>query len=56
MAKKGYLVSAYRSIKDADKLAAYAALAGPAFAKYGARYVARGNADTPTRPASSSAS
>ncbi len=39
MAKKGYLVSAYRSIKDPDKLAAYAKLAGPAFAKYGARYV-----------------
>ena len=30
MAKKGYLVSAYRSIKDPDKLAAYAKLAGPA--------------------------
>ena len=44
MAKKGYLVSAYRSIKDTDKLAAYAKLAGPAFAKYGARYVARGDA------------
>ena len=29
MAKKGYLVSAYRSIKDPDKLAAYAKLAGP---------------------------
>jgi uncharacterized protein (DUF1330 family) len=44
MAKKGYLVSAYRSIKDPDKLAAYAKLAGPAFSKYGARYVARGDA------------
>ena len=44
MAKKGYLVSAYRSIKDPDKLAAYAKVAGPAFAKYGARYVARDNA------------
>ena len=42
MAKKGYLVSAYRSIKDPDKLAAYAKLAGPAFAKYGARYLVRG--------------
>jgi uncharacterized protein (DUF1330 family) len=41
MAKKGYLVSAYRSIKDPDKLAAYAKLAGPAFAKYGARYLVR---------------
>ena len=44
MAKKGYLVSAYRSIKDPDKLAAYAKLAGPAFAKYGAKYLARDDA------------
>jgi uncharacterized protein (DUF1330 family) len=44
MAKKGYLVSAYRSIKDPEKLAAYAKLAGPAFGKFGARYVARGDA------------
>jgi uncharacterized protein (DUF1330 family) len=44
MAKKGYLVSAYRSIKDPDKLAAYAKLAGPAFSKYGAKYLARGDA------------
>ena len=44
MAKKGYLVSAYRSIKDPDKLAAYAKLAGPAFSKFGARYVARDTA------------
>jgi uncharacterized protein (DUF1330 family) len=41
MAKKGYLVSAYRSIKDPDKLAAYAKLAGPAFAKFGAKYLVR---------------
>src|SRR3954465_2200931 len=41
MAKKGYLVSAYRSINNPDKLAAYAKLAGPAFSKYGARYLAR---------------
>jgi uncharacterized protein (DUF1330 family) len=44
MAKKGYLVSAYRSIKDTDKLAAYAKVAGPAFAKYGARYLVRDTA------------
>src|SRR5436305_899673 len=44
MAKKGYLVSAYRSIKDPDKLAAYAKLAGPAFSKYGAKYLARDTA------------
>ena len=41
MAKKGYLVSAYRSIKDADKVAAYAKLAGPALNAFGARYLAR---------------
>jgi uncharacterized protein (DUF1330 family) len=41
MAKKGYWVSAYRSIKDPDKVAAYAKLAGPALNKYGARYLAR---------------
>jgi uncharacterized protein (DUF1330 family) len=44
MAKKGYLVSIYRSIKDPDKLAAYGKLAGPAFAKFGARNLARGDA------------
>ena len=41
MAKKGYWVSAYRSIKDADKVAAYAKLAGPALAAHGAKYLAR---------------
>ena len=41
MAKKGYLVSAYRSIKDPEKLAAYAKLAGPALSAYGAKYLAR---------------
>ncbi|MCX7311372.1 MAG: DUF1330 domain-containing protein [Alphaproteobacteria bacterium] len=44
MAKKGYLISAYRSINDTDKLAAYAKLAGPAFGKYGAKYIARDTA------------
>jgi uncharacterized protein (DUF1330 family) len=44
MAKKGYLISAYRSIKDPDKLAAYAKLAGPAFGKYGAKYLVRDTA------------
>src|SRR4029079_3804510 len=44
MSKKGYLVSAYRSIKDPDKLAAYAKLAGPAFSKYRAKYLARDHA------------
>jgi uncharacterized protein (DUF1330 family) len=44
MAKKGYLVSAYRNIKDPEKLAAYAKVAGPAFAKYGAKYLVRDTA------------
>lgn len=39
---KAYWVSAYRAIKDADKLAAYAALAGPAIAAGGGRFLARG--------------
>ena len=41
MAKKGYWVSAYRSIKDPDKVAAYAKLAGPALSAHGAKYLAR---------------
>jgi uncharacterized protein (DUF1330 family) len=41
MAKKGYWVSAYRSIKDPNKVAEYAKLAGPALNKYGAKYLAR---------------
>lgn len=41
MAKKGYWVSAYRSIKDPDKVAAYAKIAGPALQKFGAKYLAR---------------
>ena len=39
---KGYWVTSYRSISDPDKLAAYAALAGPAIAPFGGRYLARG--------------
>ena len=41
---KAYWVTAYRSISDAEKLAAYATLAGPAIAPFGGRYLARGNA------------
>ena len=41
---KAYWVTAYRSISDPQKLAAYAALAGPAIAPFGGRYLARGNA------------
>jgi len=43
MAKKGYWISAYRSIKDPDKLAAYAKLAAPATAAFGAKYLVRGD-------------
>jgi uncharacterized protein (DUF1330 family) len=39
---KGYWVTFYRSIKDPDKLAAYAKLAAPATAPFGAKYLARG--------------
>ena len=41
---KAYAVVTYRSISNADKLAAYAKLAGPAIAPFGARFLARGNA------------
>lgn len=39
---KGYIVVAYRSIKDKDKWAAYAKLAGPAVAAAGGRFIVRG--------------
>jgi uncharacterized protein (DUF1330 family) len=42
MAKKAYWVSAYRAIKDPDKVAAYAKLAGPALKAKGAKYLALG--------------
>ncbi len=41
---KGYWITAYREIRDPDKLAAYARLAGPATAAFGARYLCRGPA------------
>jgi uncharacterized protein (DUF1330 family) len=41
---KAYAVVTYRSISDPEKLAAYAKLAGPAVAAFGARFLARGNA------------
>ena len=37
-----YWVSVYREVLDADKLAAYAALAGPALEAAGGTFVARG--------------
>jgi uncharacterized protein (DUF1330 family) len=41
---KAYWVATYRSVKDPDKLAAYAKLAGPAIQGAGGRFLARGNA------------
>ena len=39
---KGYWLSAYRSVTDPAKLAAYAKLAGPAVQAAGGRFLARG--------------
>ena len=39
---KAYWVSTYRAVKDADKVAAYAKLAGPALTAAGGRFLARG--------------
>ena len=39
---KGYWVSCYRMIKDADVLAQYARLAAPAIESGGGRFLARG--------------
>jgi uncharacterized protein (DUF1330 family) len=39
---KTYWVSAYRAVKEPDKLAAYAKLAGPAITAAGGRFLARG--------------
>ncbi len=39
---KALWITCYREIKDPDKLAAYAKLAGPATAPFGARYLCRG--------------
>ena len=41
---KAYWISAYRSVSDPDKLAAYAKLAGPAITASGGRFLARGTA------------
>jgi uncharacterized protein (DUF1330 family) len=40
---KAYWVSAYRAVKDPDRLAAYAKLAGPALTASGGRFLARGD-------------
>ena len=39
---KAYWISAYRSIRDREALAAYARLAGPALEAAGCRFLARG--------------
>lgn len=39
---KVYWVNTYRAVKDADKVAAYAKLAGPALTAAGGRFLARG--------------
>ena len=39
---KAYWISAYRSISDPDKLAAYAKLAGPSIAAAGGKFLVRG--------------
>ena len=41
---KGYWIATYRSVRDADALAAYAKLAGPAILAAGGRFLARGTA------------
>ena len=38
---KAYWVSTYRAVKDAEKVAAYAKLAGPALTAAGGRFLAR---------------
>ena len=42
---KAYWITCYREIKHPDKVAAYAKLAVPALAPFGARYLARGTPD-----------
>lgn len=39
---KAYWISAYHAVHDTEKLAAYAALAGPAIAEAGGNFLARG--------------
>ncbi|RZL85311.1 MAG: DUF1330 domain-containing protein [Variovorax sp.] len=43
---KAYWVTTYREIKDAEKVAAYAKLAGPALMAAGGRFLARGEPST----------
>jgi uncharacterized protein (DUF1330 family) len=39
---KGYWMGAYRSVRDANRLAAYGVLAGPAVENAGGRFLVRG--------------
>jgi uncharacterized protein (DUF1330 family) len=41
---KAYWINAFLTVRDADRLAAYAALAGPAIEAAGGRFLARGQA------------
>jgi uncharacterized protein (DUF1330 family) len=41
---KAYWISAYHAVHDADKLAAYAKIAGPAVLAAGGKFLARGTA------------
>lgn len=41
----GYWVSCYRTVHDAEKLAAYASLAKPAIEQAGGQFLVRGTAD-----------
>ena len=41
---RGYWITAYRAVRDKDKLAKYATLAAPAIAAGGGRYLVRGEA------------
>ncbi|NUZ08246.1 DUF1330 domain-containing protein [Piscinibacter koreensis] len=43
---KGYWVTTYRAVNDAEKVAAYAKLAGPALMAAGGRFLARGEPST----------
>ena len=43
---KAYWVTTYRAIKDPEKVAAYAKLAGPALTAAGGRFLARGEPST----------